>query len=78
MARTEIALVCVGATVTGLAVSLGPMTMLAIGFVGVPWPQGPLWPVAGTVLVVCVVAHLATMLPARLLLRGPNIPVPAG
>ncbi|MFD6893363.1 FtsX-like permease family protein [Rhodococcus sp. NPDC060086] len=78
MAWSETALACLVATVIGLAISLGPMTILAIGFVGEPRPQGPLWPVVGTVLVTCAVAHLATTLPARYLLQGSGVPVPAG
>lgn len=78
MAWSETLLVCLIATVIGLVISLGPMTMLAIGFVGKPWPQGPLWTVVATVFVTCVVAHLATTMPARHLLRGSGVPVPAG
>lgn len=78
MVWSETALVCVVATVIGVAISLGSMTMLAIGFVGKPWPQGPLWFVVGTVFVTCAVAHLATTMPARHLLRGSRVPVPAG
>ncbi|MFD3812480.1 FtsX-like permease family protein [Rhodococcus sp. NPDC058639] len=78
MARTETVLVCVGAIAVGLVISLGPMSVLAFGFVGKPWPQGPWWPVAGTVFVVCVVAYAATMLPVRRLLHGASIPQPPG
>jgi len=78
MARTETVLVCVGATATGLVISLGPMSVLGLGFVGKPWPQGPGWPVVGTVLVVCVVAYVATMMPVRRLLQGSSIPQPPG
>ncbi|MGX6511467.1 FtsX-like permease family protein [Rhodococcus sp. SJ-2] len=78
MAGTEGLFVCLGAVVTGLVISLVPMTVVAIGFVGRPWPQGPLWPVLATVSVVCVVALLTMMLPAHHLLRGSGVPVPEG
>lgn len=39
MAWSETLLVCLIATVIGLVISLGPMTMLAIGFVGKPGPR---------------------------------------
>lgn len=78
MARAETWLVCAGAVGTGLLVSLGPMMLVAIGFVGRPWPLGPAWVVGVTILVVCLVAQVATLVPTRHLLRGGGPPVPSG
>lgn len=78
MVGAETALVCVGAAAAGLVISLVPMSLVALGFVGTPSPQGPLWAVAATVLVVGVVAHAATLLPTRHLLRTRGPLVPAG
>ena len=77
MVRTETLLVCAGAVGTGLVISLVPMTMVSLGFVGRPWPQGPAWVIGLTVLVVCLVAYAATLLPTRHLLRSGGPPVPA-
>lgn len=68
MARTETMFVCVGAVGVGLLISLVPMTLVGLGFVGRPWPQGPAWTIGAVVLTVCLVAYAATMLPARQLL----------
>lgn len=78
MARAEVALVCAGAVGAGVMLSLGPMTAVALGFIGRPWPQGPWWTVVVTVTAVCLAAYAATMLPARHLLRRMGPPVPAG
>lgn len=78
MVGTETALVCAGAAAAGLVISLLPMSLVALGFVGTPWPQGPLWVVAATVLVVGVTAHAATLLPTRHLLRHRGSLVPTG
>lgn len=70
MARAETGLVCLGAAVAGLALSLVPMTMVALGLLGRPWPQGPAWTIVLVVGIASTVAYLATMVPARQLLRG--------
>lgn len=65
MIRGESALMCAIAVMSGLLLSLIPMTLLSIGLLGLPWPQGPLWMVPAIALLVCGVAYLATSLPTR-------------
>lgn len=70
MVRAETAFVAVGAIVTGLAISLAPMTLISIGLVGEPWPQGPLLPVVLVCLAVAATAYGATAVTARHTLRS--------
>ncbi|WP_446663715.1 FtsX-like permease family protein [Flexivirga sp. B27] len=70
MVRAETALVAVGAVVAGLGISLIPMTLISIGLVGKPWPQGPLLPVVLVCIVVAATAYGATMITTRRTLRG--------
>ncbi|TCO54873.1 putative ABC transport system permease protein [Actinocrispum wychmicini] len=71
MIRRESALISVVAVGTGLALSVIPLVLLGIGFLGRPWPAGPGWLAPATVLVVVAIAFLATELPARRALRTP-------
>ncbi|GAA1694860.1 FtsX-like permease family protein [Glycomyces endophyticus] len=62
------AAVAVGA---GLAFSVLPMAILGLGFLGKPWPQGPLWVIPATVAVAVLIAWAATAIPTRRALAGP-------
>ncbi|WP_114907223.1 FtsX-like permease family protein [Ornithinimicrobium murale] len=70
MVAAETGLIALGATAAGLVISLVPMSLVALGFLGTPWPQGPLWVVAAIVLVVTATAAVATLVPTRHLLRA--------
>ncbi|MGN6413068.1 FtsX-like permease family protein [Flexivirga sp.] len=70
MVRAEVGLIVGGAVVVGLGIALVPMTLISIGLVGEPWPQGPPLPVALVCLVVAATAYGATMVTTRRTLRG--------
>lgn len=70
MMRDETRRVCLMAAVAGLALSVPSMTILGIGMVGLPWPQGPLWVIPLLVGIVCAVAYPAIMIPAERALRS--------
>ncbi|MFI6298608.1 FtsX-like permease family protein [Nonomuraea sp. NPDC050790] len=69
MIRWEALLVALTASAAGLVMSAVPLLFLSIGFLGRPWPAGPLWLAPAAVAVVCVVVGLAYDLPARRLVR---------
>lgn len=69
MVRAEVGLIVGGAVVVGLGIALVPMTLISIGLVGEPWPQGPPLPVALVCLVVAATAYGATMVTTRRTLR---------
>ncbi|GII97485.1 membrane protein [Sinosporangium siamense] len=69
MIRWEALLIALTASLAGLAMSAVPLVLLGIGFLGRPWPAGPLWLVPAAVAVVCVVVWLAFDLTARRLIR---------
>lgn len=71
MIRRESALISVLAGGTGLVLSVIPLALLGMGFLGRPWPDGPVWLAPATVVAVVVIAFLATELPARKALRTP-------
>lgn len=71
MIRRETALLCSIAVGSGLLLSVLPMTFLGIGFVGLPWPQGPWWVIPAITVTVCTLAYLATELPTRRALASP-------
>ncbi|NBE98981.1 ABC transporter permease [Nonomuraea sp. KC401] len=54
----------------GVVLAAVPLTTLSMSFLGRPWPAGPLWLVPACVLLVGVVAWLATVLPARPVYTG--------
>src|SRR5699024_12705507 len=67
--RKEAGLMCLMATVGGLALSLPAVAFLGLGLLGRPWPQGPLWAIPVIVAVVCAVAYLTVMISTRSVLR---------
>lgn len=62
------AAIAVGA---GLAFSVLPMAALGLGFLGEPWPHGPLWVIPATAGVAVLLAWTATAIPTRRALAGP-------
>jgi len=69
MMRRE-ALVTSGmAAAAGLALSLPGVTLLGMGLLGRPWPQGPVWAIPLIVAVAIAVAYPAIMVPTRRILR---------
>ncbi|WP_256838415.1 ABC transporter permease [Ornithinimicrobium faecis] len=78
MVATETGLIALGATAAGLMIALVPMSLVALGFRGTPWPQGPVWVVATTVLVVTAAAYLATLMPTHHLVKSRGPLGPAG
>ncbi|MDG4832790.1 ABC transporter permease [Solwaraspora sp. WMMD1047] len=71
MMRREAALGYALALGTGLLVSAVPLVLLAVAFLGRPWPAGPVWLLPGVAAVVAAIAFLAVELPTRRLLRVP-------
>ncbi|TDE28409.1 ABC transporter permease [Nonomuraea mesophila] len=65
MLRWEAALTAGAAAGAGVVLAAVPLTTLSMSFLGRPWPAGPLWLVPACVLLLGVVAWLATVLPAR-------------
>ena len=62
MAR-EAVIMTVLAVVAGWALSVLPQSILGLGFLGLPWPQGPLWLIPAMAAVVAAIAWTATMIP---------------
>jgi putative ABC transport system permease protein len=71
MMRREAAIASAIAIITGMALSVIPLALLGIGFLGRPWPAGPWWLLPVVVVTVCAVAFLAIELPTRHALRTP-------
>ncbi|WP_222195984.1 FtsX-like permease family protein [Modestobacter italicus] len=71
MMRREAGLVSAAAVVTGVLVSALPLALLGIGFLGRPWPAGPVWLLPVAALVVTAIAFAAIELPTRAALRLP-------
>ncbi|THV21766.1 FtsX-like permease family protein [Glycomyces paridis] len=71
MVSREALLVAAVAVGAGLSFSGLPMAVLGLGFLGKPWPQGPLWVIPATVAVAVLLAWTATAIPARRALSGP-------
>ncbi|MFI6499910.1 FtsX-like permease family protein [Nonomuraea typhae] len=70
MIRWEALLLALTACAAGLAMSVMPLLMLSIGFLGRPWPAGPLWLAPAAMAAVCLVVWAAYELTGRRLLRG--------
>ncbi|MEV0389163.1 ABC transporter permease [Nonomuraea sp. NPDC050643] len=70
MIRWEAALLAAAASGAGLALPAVPLAMVGLGFLGRPWPAGPLWLAPAAVAVVAVVVWLALGLPARRAITG--------
>ncbi|GAA2358826.1 FtsX-like permease family protein [Nonomuraea africana] len=65
MLRWESLVIALLAAVSGLVLAGVPLALLSIGFLGRPWPAGPLWLVPASVLVVAMVVWPAVNLPVR-------------
>lgn len=71
MMSREALLMTVLAVGAGLALSVVPQSILGLGLLGLPWPQGPLWMIPGMAVLVAAIAWLATAAPTRRALRVP-------
>jgi putative ABC transport system permease protein len=71
MIRRETLFLCTLAIGAGLAVSVLPMTLLSLVFLGEPWPQGPLWVIPAVVALTALVAGTAIAIPTRKALKVP-------
>ncbi|GAA2141180.1 ABC transporter permease [Glycomyces algeriensis] len=71
MMRRETLFLCALAIGAGLAVSVLPMTLLSLVFLGEPWPQGPLWVIPAVAALTALVANAAIAIPTRKALRTP-------
>ncbi|MFI1925438.1 MULTISPECIES: ABC transporter permease [unclassified Streptomyces] len=69
MMRREAAMTAATALVTALLLSALPLALLGQGFLGRPWPAGPVWLLPGLALTVTVTAFLTIELPTRQALR---------
>ncbi|WP_460495932.1 ABC transporter permease [Glycomyces tarimensis] len=65
MVRREALVMSALAIGAGAVVSVLPMSLLGLGFTGVPWPQGPLWVIPAIAAVTAAIAYAATMAPTR-------------
>ncbi|WP_369136950.1 FtsX-like permease family protein [Modestobacter versicolor] len=70
MMRREAAVLTGVSLAAGLALSAVPLLALGIGFLGRPWPAGPVWLAPAAALVVAAIAVLTTELPTRRALRA--------
>ncbi|WP_405949454.1 ABC transporter permease [Streptomyces prunicolor] len=71
MMRREAAVTAATALTTALLLSAIPLALLGQGFLGRPWPAGPVWLLPGLALMVTVTAFLTIELPTRQALRTP-------
>ncbi|MEU5489381.1 ABC transporter permease [Streptomyces sp. NPDC020196] len=71
MVRREAAFTIVTALTTGLLLSAVPLALVGQGFLGRPWPAGPIWLLPSLAVAVTVTAVLAVELPARRALHTP-------
>ncbi|HET6353659.1 ABC transporter permease [Streptomyces sp.] len=71
MMRREAAVTAVTALTTALLLSAVPLALLGQGFLGRPWPAGPVWLLPALALTVTVTAFLTIELPTRQALRTP-------
>jgi putative ABC transport system permease protein len=71
MMRREAAVTAATALTTALLLSAVPLALLGQGFLGRPWPAGPVWLLPGLALTVTVTAFLTIELPTRQALRTP-------
>ncbi|MDA8370247.1 MAG: ABC transporter permease [Nocardiopsaceae bacterium] len=69
--RRESAMIAVGAVGAGVAAAAVPLALAGLGFLGRPWPGGPVWLLPVTALVVALLAWLCVELPARRLTAAP-------
>ncbi|MER6104681.1 FtsX-like permease family protein [Streptomyces sp. NPDC001832] len=71
MMRREAAVIAASAITAGLALSALPLAFLGQGFLGHPWPAGPVWLLPAIAAIVVATAFLTTELPTRQALRTP-------
>ncbi|MFL4905623.1 FtsX-like permease family protein [Streptomyces sp. MMS24-I2-30] len=71
MMRREAAVIAASALAAGLLLSAVPLALLGQGFLGHPWPTGPLWLLPATAVTVAVTAFVTVELPTRRTLRHP-------
>ena len=71
MVTREAALISALAIAAGLILSVLPMSVLALGVVGRPWPQGPLWLIPAVSTVVVIIATCSMRGATRRILRRP-------
>jgi putative ABC transport system permease protein len=71
MMRREAAVTAATALTTALLLSAVPLALLGQGFLGRPWPAGPVWLLPTVALTVTVTAFLTIELPTRQALRTP-------
>ncbi|MFI6466666.1 FtsX-like permease family protein [Streptomyces sp. NPDC050538] len=69
MMRREAAMTAATALITALLLSVIPLALLGQGFLGRPWPAGPVWLLPGLAIMVIVTAFLTIELPTRQALR---------
>ncbi|MHC3470107.1 FtsX-like permease family protein [Streptomyces sp. 7R007] len=71
MMRREAALVAVAALTAGLVLAALPLALLGQGFLGHPWPAGPLWLLPALAVTVAATSFLTVELPTRRALSTP-------
>lgn len=71
MMRREAAVTAATALTAALLLSAVPLALLGQGFLGHPWPTGPVWLLPALALTVTGTAFLTTELPTRQALRTP-------
>ncbi|MFJ6085674.1 FtsX-like permease family protein [Streptomyces sp. NPDC092369] len=71
MMRREAAVIAATALATGLALSAVPLALLGQGFLGHPWPAGPVWLLPAIAATVVVTAFATVEFPTRRALRTP-------
>ncbi|MFJ9631594.1 ABC transporter permease [Streptomyces sp. NPDC101175] len=71
MMRREAAVTAATALTTAVLLSAVPLALLGQGFLGRPWPAGPLWLLPALALTVTATAFLTVELPTRQALRTP-------
>ncbi|MFK0153106.1 FtsX-like permease family protein [Streptomyces sp. NPDC090493] len=71
MMRREAAVTAATALSTAVLLSVIPLALLGQGFLGRPWPAGPVWLLPALALTVTVTAFLTIELPTRQALRTP-------
>ncbi|GAB3444245.1 hypothetical protein GCM10027570_13470 [Streptomonospora sediminis] len=68
--RRESAMLAVGAIAAGAVAVVVPLVMAGIGFLGRPWPGGPVWLLPAAAGVVALLAWLSVEIPARRLVAA--------
>ncbi|MGW0574882.1 FtsX-like permease family protein [Streptomyces sp. NPDC002920] len=71
MMRREAAVIAAAALVSGLLLSALPLALLGQGFLGHPWPTGPVWLLPAIAATVVLTSFLTVELPTRQSLRTP-------